>query len=63
MQMPCKAMEVLLAFHQKQFGGFVPKREIKAGFFLHAPSRVAFEVTCAPQGTDRNRTQTLLKSF
>lgn len=41
----------------------MPKLEIKASFFLPAPYRVAFEVTCAPQGTDRNKTQALLKFY
>lgn len=41
----------------------MPKLEIKASSFLPAPYRVAFEVTCAPQGTDRNKTQALLKFY
>lgn len=41
----------------------MPKSEIKACSFLPAPYRVAFEVTCAPQDTDRNKTQALLKFY
>jgi hypothetical protein len=33
----------------------------KGWSFLSGPSKVAFEVTYAPQGTDRNKTQALFK--
>lgn len=59
MQVNPEGIPVLFPGHQKQFGRFVPKLEIKACSFLPAPYRAAFEVTCAPQGTDRNKNQAL----
>lgn len=51
-------------FPSKTVWWICAKMRNKSRLFLpYTIQRVAFEVTCAPQGTDRNRTQTLLKSY